>query len=446
MHMYAVPFLALTSFVGVAMGADTTAGDTEIDRLRTIVQDLQQQVDSLKAQNDDQWMTEKRAEEIRGLVHDVLADADTRASLLQSGAMAGYDKNFFIGSADGNYLLKIAGQMQIRYVYNWQDEDGSEDTNRQGFENRRTKLRFFGHVVDPSWQYLVLGAFDRDGGSFVLDEAYITKDLENGSKIRFGQFKPPFLREELVSSSKQLAVERSLVNEEFNQDRVQGVEYSYTGDQFRVLVAYSDGFGPGGAGSDNTPWQTEDTEWGALTGRVEWMAMGSDWKAFDDFQGWKGGESVLLLGGAAHYQEGEFGTITPGETEFFGLTGDVTYKADGFGLYGAAVYRSLDNDLGLDVDQFGFLIQGSYFLQDDWEIFARYEWADADTDGVEDLSVATAGVNRYWKKHDLKWQADVGFGFNEVASIWSTSSAGWRTDPTDDDGQIVFRTQVQLLF
>ena len=46
----------------------------------------------------------------------------------------------------------------------------------------------------------------------------------------------------------------------------------------------------------------------------------------------------------------------------------------------------------------------------------------------------------------MKWQADVGFGFNEVASIWSTSSAGWRTDPTDDDGQIVFRTQVQLLF
>ena len=45
----------------------------------------------------------------------------------------------------------------------------------------------------------------------ILDEAYITKDMGNGMKVRMGQFKPPFMREELISSSRQLAVERSLV-------------------------------------------------------------------------------------------------------------------------------------------------------------------------------------------------------------------------------------------
>ena len=52
----------------------------------------------------DNWMTEERAEEVRSLVRDVLADADTRASLLQSGMTAGYDDGFMIGSTDGNFL------------------------------------------------------------------------------------------------------------------------------------------------------------------------------------------------------------------------------------------------------------------------------------------------------------------------------------------------------
>jgi hypothetical protein len=439
MQSIVVALLALTAAVNVTSGADINPGDSEVDQLRSIVKDLQNQVDALKAQNDDQWLTEQRATEIRGLVQDVLADADTRASLLQSGAMAGYDKNFFVSSADGNYMLKIAGQMQIRYVYNWLDDDESSDDNhRQGFENRRTKLRFFGHVVDPSWQYLVLGAYDRDGGGMILDEAYITKDMGNGMKVRMGQFKPPFMREELISSSRQLAVERSLVNEEFNQDRAQGIEAQWAGDAFRVTAAYSDGFA-----SDNTGWQMEDTEWGAVTARGEWLAMG-DWKAIDEFQGWKGGESALMVGAAAQYQVTEFGTLTTGETDFFGLTADVTYKGNGFGVFASGVYRMLDpHDGGSSIDSWGIVIQGSYFFNETLEGFARYEFGDADIDGVEDLSVVTLGVNKYFDKHNLKWQNDVGFALDDVDSFWSTSSAGWRTGA---DGEIVLRSQFQLLF
>jgi len=446
MNTHAVAMLALASTVGTAMAADNPAGDTEVAELRALVSDLKSQVDTLKAQTDDNWLTEARATEIRGLVQDVLADADTRASLLQSGAVAGYDKNFFIGSADGNYMLKVAGQMQVRGVYNWQDDEGSADTNRSGFENRRTKLRFFGHVVDPSWQYLVLGAFERDGGSLVLDEAYITKDLGNGSKLRFGQFKTPFLREELVSSSRQMAVERSLVNEEFNQDRSQGIEYSYQADRWRLAAAFTDGFFPGGNGTDNTGWQNEDTEY-AFTGRFEFMVVGDDWKLFDDFQGWTGGENGIMLGAAAHYQVGEYGTATTGEVESLNLTADVSAKFDRFGLFAAIVYRNLDSDdAATDVDQLGIVLQGGFFLTEDWELFGRYEWGDSDIDGDEDLSIITVGVNKYWNKHNLKWQNDIGFGLDEVSSTWSTSSAGWRTDPTDSDGQVVIRSQVQLLF
>ena len=38
-------------------------------------------------------------------------------SLLQAGATAGWDRNFFLASSDGNYLLKISGQLQASFVY-----------------------------------------------------------------------------------------------------------------------------------------------------------------------------------------------------------------------------------------------------------------------------------------------------------------------------------------
>ena len=72
------------------------------------------------------------------MVQDVLADADTRASLLQNGAMAGYNGGFFIGSTDGDFSLKINGQVQSRYVHNNRDmPPGDGDERRRAAKSRR---------------------------------------------------------------------------------------------------------------------------------------------------------------------------------------------------------------------------------------------------------------------------------------------------------------------
>ena len=52
--------------------------------------ELESRLAALEAEKGAQWLTEQRAEQIRGLVQEVLADADTRASMLQ-GIAAGYD-------------------------------------------------------------------------------------------------------------------------------------------------------------------------------------------------------------------------------------------------------------------------------------------------------------------------------------------------------------------
>ena len=262
--------LALTSsvtFPTVAVAQDTADQISDSARktiadLTARVADLEGVVARLRAVQDEPWLTTRRADEIRGLVQDVLADADTRSSLLQNGMTAGWNRGFYLGSADGNFLLKVNGRLQARFVYNTQD-NSADDDERWGFENRRTQLLFNGHVIDPSLHYMIQTAMSRVGGEVRVLNAFITKDLGDSWKLRVGQFKPPFMREELMSSTRQLTVERSLVNEEFNQARSQGVELAYNGDLLNAAVMINEGFRRA-----NTPALAEDTEF-AVTARAE---------------------------------------------------------------------------------------------------------------------------------------------------------------------------------
>ncbi|MCH7546675.1 MAG: hypothetical protein IID30_09780, partial [Planctomycetes bacterium] len=61
----------------------------EMEGLRQVNEVMMGEIDELRAKTQDNWLTEHRAEEIRILVQDVLADADTRSSLLQDGLIAG---------------------------------------------------------------------------------------------------------------------------------------------------------------------------------------------------------------------------------------------------------------------------------------------------------------------------------------------------------------------
>ena len=233
----------LPAAAALASGAD----DATLRKALDEIESLRRQNESLASQNaeiaarvrtledravaaQDGWLTEARAREIREIVGDVLADSAARASLAGDGAAAGYDKSkgFFIASADGNYSLSVKGDAQFRWAYDSRKigsataAQGSPSNKTAGdawgFEMRRVRLTFFGNVVDPSWSYEVKIAFNRSasaGNNGFVDEAFVTKDFGGGWTLRAGQFKAPFLREELVSSTTQLAVERTLVSDVF---------------------------------------------------------------------------------------------------------------------------------------------------------------------------------------------------------------------------------------
>lgn len=451
MLQHVVPVLALSCAVSAsALAAPATADDTTVSDLELRIAELEQRL--ARAEADDTWLAEQRADEVRGLVSDVLADADTRASLLQSGSTAGYNNGFFLSDAAGNNTLNVAGRIQFRYVYSRLGDDvmGRE---QRGFENRRTRLTFKGNIFNKNLGYQIQGDFSRSSGTFSLLDAYINYKMDNGMSVRFGQFRPAFMFEDSTSSSRQLAAERSLVANALAQGRTQGVQLSGSGgDNFRWYASFTDGIpsllGAAGGGN-NTAWnQGVGTTEFALTGRVEYLGEGS-WSQFRDFSSWDGEEFAWMIGGGAHWQRDRYGVSMDPKVEVFRWTADASFKFGGASAFAAVVgnHEKQKVDGGTSEDQFAFVLQGGvFFVPDQWEGFARYEWGDADRAGIEDLTVITVGVNRYFNKHNLKWTTDIGYGFMEVGDIWSSGGAGWRTDPVGEDGQVVIRSMVQLVF
>ncbi len=439
--------------------ADTPSQATNKE-LKARVAELESRLSAVEAGKSNDWLTEQRADEIKGLIGDVLADADTRASLLAQGMTAGYQDGALIQSADGNWSLKTNIHMQQRFVYNSQDPAAAAaDDDRVGFENTRTKFILSGNVVSPDWFYTVEINVGSNGGTSEGDDdrsdtgdAYLGYDFGNGWTIRGGTLKAPFLREESVDSRYQLAVERSLVNYLFTAGRTDGISTRYTADNWRIAFGLNDGENTG-----QQPWANIAAEF-AITARGEWLAMGN-WDQFNDFTSPPGSETGLLVGAAFHWESNEDDALLApnnlsADTIMFTLDG--SYEAGGWNAYGAFLYKSVESPdpTAGDSDRIGLLFQGGYYFTDDWEGFIRYEWADLDAPAAapaDDVSILTFGVNRYFDGHNAKWTTDFGFAVDGIDATAVSGSAdgditGFRPDPANSDGQFVLRSQVQIVF
>jgi len=361
-------------------------------------------------------------------------DSLTQETIGQGTVEAGHDGKYFLRTTDGRWRVNVDGQIQVRYTT--ARRDSADDQWRGGFETRRARIELSGNVFDQDWRYRVRMAADRSDGSFVLEDAHLERRLGSGWSSRFGQFKAPFFHEHNLSSKRALAVDRSLVSNSFSQGRTQGAELAWAGDVTAFSVSLNDGFG-----GENISALQRDVDW-ALTARAELLAAGQ-WERFSDFTSAPDEEGLaVLVGGAAHVQKGESGTIDA-EESLSSWTIDAAAEWPGAAVALAFVGRHMEE---ADTDQFGFCAQGGVYVTDDIEVLARYEWADADEVGADDLSIITIGANRYMRGHALKLTADAGYAMGSVADFFTFGGGGWRADEPGEDGQLVVRVQLQLLF
>jgi hypothetical protein len=451
--------------VGLLAGAATLTlsggsfADTDLeaqnDELRARISELESRLGAVESQNSDSWLTEQRATEIKGLVQDVLADADTRSSLLAQGMTAGYDDGAVIASADGNWLLRTNIHLQTRFMWNnasGQDAIGSED-DLYGFEVTRARFILSGNVVSPDWFYRITTNIGSNTAAFGPDsraglgDAFVGHDYGNGWRVKMGSMKTPLLREELVDSRYQLAVERSVVNYLFTGGYTDGIAADYTGDQFRAEAMFHNGISDSVfTGITNVPpgphaALVPDTTF-AIAGRFEWLAMGT-WDQFMDQTSPQGEEQGLMVGGALNYQQAQDNALAEASTLI--LTADVSWEFGGGNVFAAVIWGNGSYaSPAPDTNPLGFVVQGGYYFTEDWEAFGRYEYADLDLPGVTDVSIISFGVNRYFAGNHAKWTTDLGFALDDMPV--SVPIAGWRSDVVGESGQLLLRSQVQIVF
>lgn len=445
------------------------AGQTsEADALRQEVAQLRAEVAQMRQQENEQWMNERRAEEVKALVHEVLSDAETRSSLLQEGRSAGYDEGFAISSVDGGNLLKVNGLVQARYILNSGDRhvhDASEDDWEGGFTVPRAKIQLSGHIANPRVNYKLRLAVDEDDNDASFEVAKISYQLRDDLSIWGGETKAPFLREELVGAGQQLAAERSLVNEVFTMGYVQGVGVKWMPmDNIKIRGSVNDGVRSGeiedrheadlhiGAEENDKQFDEDNTDF-ALTGRVD-VALAGDWDQARDFTAWNGEPMGIFAGAGVHYEEGETGD-NDGNNDFWAWTVDAAFEQQGWSAFGAV--HGLHTDMEAAdryQDYYGAVAQAAYNIDDTYQPFVRYEYLDMD-DTLDDnyINLVTAGMNWYNSKHNAKFTADVVWALDEVPTateLGTTASSldrlGLIPDEADEEDQVALRLQYQLMF
>ncbi len=236
-------------------------------------------------------------------------------------------------------LNSFPGGTEIRGYQGYYGHNNDIARTARGFEMRQVKLDFSGHVVDPSWQFKIgldvqqtssQTAFSTvsasssqygvqstgptggnasagpgtGGGVAGLEDAWIRKQIDPNWSVRVGQFKSPFLKEELISDRNIQAAERSLVNQFFTDKRTQGIELTFQNDCFRIIACFNDGGNNSNTSAiiGNSEYLGTFAEY-ALTGRAEWKIAG-DWKQFDDMTSPRGDPFAMYVGAAVNWQRG----------------------------------------------------------------------------------------------------------------------------------------------
>ena len=392
-HLYllGVASLTLTSagFAGSDMNAD----------LQTRLEAAEARIAELSADQNQNWLNDERADAVRSLVQDVLADADTRASLQGGGSNAGYDGGFTIASGDGNWSLTMNGMVNTRWTSNDDETAGGAGDTDGGFSTPTSWMNWSGTIAGD-WSWDVRHDWD-DGG---LDWANASWNVGDGWDLTIGQFRLHTSRTAQIDDWAQMQLDGRDIDGD-DDANPNGLSLAYSGDDMRFWGEWTNG---GVDGSAN------DGEYNTNI-RFEYMSEGN-WGQFDQFTSAEGGAAGTLHG-FTYNSVGSAGP-TDGDTTW-GI--DVQMQFGGSSLYVA--YSDFSDDVGgLVFNQTD--VMWAMYLDSDWEVYIAY--SDNDNDDGETTSI---GVNNYWAGQNAKWTTQ------------------YTTDETDDSGDnTTISTNVQLYF
>lgn len=356
---------------------------------------------------------------------------------------AGWDKGFFIRSADGDFRLELHGQLQARYTYERLDLDGAAE-DESSFSIPRGRVALAGNLFGKELTFKFQADFGKGFTSlkdYYADYAIVPQWLH----VRAGQWKRPFSRQQITSSSKLQFVDREITDASFDAGRDIGVAFGNDYEKSPTLewaVGVFNGTGEKGTFSGTVavdPDTLEGTVKGGkfnnvpdlfnptLVARVGFNHGGIRGYSEPDLEG---GGFRIGLGASALV---EFDADDDGESSIRGEL-DAIIKVEGFSLSAAGYVASRqDGDTFAErsFEALGAHAQAGYVIAGLVEPIFRYGIVAPEGDG-NDVHVISGGVATYLYGQNLKWVTD-------VAGILSETAAGDQTD-------VRVRSQLQLAF
>lgn len=331
--------------------------------------------------------------------------------------------------------LEISNRVQVRYTHELPDDAVTlPGTAGPGdpvgsFRIRRAKFKLEGWlwhppgvapapVTQPRISYEVQLNWPAVSGSnagAILEDANIGIDPSGSGKFRvlFGQFKPPFGRQELTSSGNQSFVDRALVSNEYARGRDTGV--AVQGVLRNNTIEYRAGVFNGN-GLTRT---TNDNGSMQVNARLMWQPNGSQALAQ---RAWVSGAlyseadfestTVPIYAIAINYERNDFHRTTAGNDLQSDVTGvDGVFKFKGVFATGEYFVRRRTPESGATFNADGGFVQLGVMLNQyrTWEAALRYGQRDVNdavaNDAVKEIR---AGLNYYYRRHTMKFQIDGG--------------------------------------
>lgn len=320
--------------------------------------------------------------------------------------------------------LQISNRVQMRWTHVIPDDTiqlagtAAKGDSKGSFRVRRAKLKMEGWFYKKELEYEVqLNWPDVNGTppARFLEDADIDWDLLKNKtfRVRFGQLKAPYGRQQLTSSGAQQFVDRAITDERYNPGREAGLALWGTlgGNKLDWRVMVSNGNGRSQNENDNDKY--------LYTARVQWQAIGnvrmSQWGSGPLLTEGDLGDSTdrplfAIAGNWAN--NNHFNATASSDNKDNQFSGDYTFKFKRFASVGEYHYRKSTPEAGSKFADKGFLLQVSYAWKVAgpaafWELAFRY--ADIDPSDLKsgDNRRETGGaLSYYYNKHNLKVQAD----------------------------------------
>ena len=299
----------------------------------------------------------------------------------------------------------------------------AQEENIQDFFIRRARLVVRASHGEKIEAYIQLGS-DNVGSKLLTDDAgirfkdfYVNYRFAPGFQVVAGQFKVPFLRQNLESGSNQMLIDRAVLNavrpaRESSRDLGVMGWGNFGGFQYRAAAL---------DGSD----QEDDNARSSLRGALR---LAYNWFTPETGLGYTGTtlgqKKILQVGAQADAQNGR---TDPRDSAGFedlprdyrAVAGDFFYEQPFAGgnamtFEGAWVNRSDDYEdpATASRDIRGHYLQGGFLFpmgaeRGALQVVARYEEVDTDRGaGVTTDTARTLGLNWYLKGHDAKLQID----------------------------------------